>query len=75
MSVREIIEQLDGLTAAELNAIKQQISELASRRTTGVASPPGGRVLHAERTDGRLVLTGAEVVRQAEVNAILDEFP
>ena len=31
--------------------------------------------LHAERVAGRLILAGPRVVRQAEVEAILDEFP
>jgi hypothetical protein len=31
--------------------------------------------LHAERIAGRLILAGPRVVRQAEVEAILDEFP
>ena len=33
------------------------------------------RSLRAERIEGRLVLTGTEIVRQAEVDVILNEFP
>jgi hypothetical protein len=31
--------------------------------------------LHAERVAGHLILAGPRIVRQAEVEAILDEFP
>jgi len=75
MSAHEIIEQLPGLTAAELDAVRQRIIELASRETAGVSGRSDGRVLRAERIEGRLVLTGTGIVRQAEVDAILDEFP
>ena len=70
MSTREIIAELPRLTLAELHAVEQRIAELTSRQTTSAA---GG--LHAERVAGRLVLAGPRVVRQAEVEAILDEFP
>jgi hypothetical protein len=75
MGVREIIEQLPSLTTAELDAVKQRISELVTRETAGVAGRSNGGVLRPERIDGRLILKGAGVVRQAEVDAILDEFP
>ncbi len=70
MSTREIIAELPHLTVAELHAVGQRIVELTSRQTTGAG--PG---LHAERVAGHLVLAGPRVVRQAEVEAILDEFP
>lgn len=62
MSTRGII--------AELHAVEQRIVELTSRQTTEVGSG-----LHAERIAGRLVLAGPRVVRQADVDAVLDEFP
>ena len=68
MSARDIIAELPRLTATELRAIGQRIGELASRRSDAGA-------LRAERVAGRLVLAGARVVRQTEVEAILDEFP
>ena len=70
MSTREIIAELPRLTLAELHAVEKRITELTSRQTTGAATG-----LHAERVAGRLVLAGPRVVRQAEVEAILDEFP
>lgn len=70
MSTREIIAELPRLTAAELHAVEQRIVELTSRQTT-----EAGKGLRAERIGGRLILAGPRVVRQAEVEAILDEFP
>ena len=70
MSTREIIAELPRLTAAELRAVEQRIAELTTSRTTG-----DGLALRAERRAGRLILAGPRVVRQAEVEAILDEFP
>lgn len=49
--------------------IERRINEL----TSGVASNAG--TLRVERAAGRLVLAGSRVVRQADVEAILDEFP
>jgi hypothetical protein len=70
MSTREIMAELPRLTVAELRAVEQRIFELTSRQTTDAG--PG---LHAERIAGRLVLAGPRVVRQTEVEAIIDEFP
>ncbi len=70
MSTREIIAELPRLTVAELQAVEQRIIELTSRKMTDAG---GG--LHAERIAGRLVLAGSRVVRQADVEAVLDEFP
>lgn len=75
MSAREIIEQLPGLTAAELQAVEQRISELISRAVTATDHLSNGRVLRPQRIAGRLVLTGPGIIRQAEVAAVLDEFP
>ena len=70
MSTREIIAELPRLTLAELHAVEQRIAELTSRQPTNAAVG-----LHADRIAGRLVLAGPQIVRQAEVEAILDEFP
>ena len=70
MSTRQIIAELPRLTVAELHAVGQRIAELTSRQTTDA-----GTGLRAERIAGRLILAGPRVVRQAEVEAILDEFP
>ena len=69
MSTREIIAELPRLTAADLHAVEQRIVELTSRTTAAATG------LRAERIDGHLILAGPRVVRQAEVEAILDEFP
>ena len=70
MSTREIIAELPRLTLAELHTVEQRIAELTSHQRTGAAVG-----LRAERIAGRLVLAGPQVIRQAEVEAILDEFP
>ena len=66
MSTREIIAELPRLTVAELRAVEQRIAELTSEASRG---------LRAERIAGHLILAGPRVIRQAEVEAILDEFP
>ena len=68
MSTREIIAELPRLTLAELHAVEQRIAELIARRGTN-----GATGLHAERMAGRLVLTGSNVIRQAEVEHLLLE--
>ena len=70
MSTREIIAELPRLTLAELHAVEQRIAELTAGRPADTATG-----LHAERVAGHLVLAGSRTVRQAEVEAILDEFP
>ena len=70
MSTREIIAELPRLAVADLQAVERRIVELTSRQTTGAA-----KGLRAARIAGRLILAGPRVVRQAEVEAILDEFP
>ncbi len=66
MSTSQIIEELPRLSAAELREIERHISEL----TNAAASE-----LHAENIGGRLVLAGPRLIRQADVDAILDELP
>jgi hypothetical protein len=76
MSTREIIAELPHLTLAELRVVEQRIVELTSRAATGADSlPDANRGLRVERNAERLILAGPRVVRQAEVEAILDEFP
>jgi hypothetical protein len=75
MSVREIIAELPGLTVAELHAVERRIVELTSLRTIGGNRPSDAdKGLRVERIAGRLVLAGPRVVRQAEVESILDDF-
>ena len=75
MSVREIIEELPHLSPDDLEAIEQRIVELAARKTTAAGDLLEGSALRAERLDGHLLLSGARTIRQAEVEAILAEFP
>jgi len=75
MSAREIIKELAHLTPSELQAIGQRIAELAARKPTTAGGFLDGRVLRAERLAGRLLLSGPRTIRQAEVEAILAEFP
>ncbi|MEO6752498.1 MAG: hypothetical protein ABIP85_12035 [Chthoniobacteraceae bacterium] len=68
MSTREIIAELPRLTLNELHSVAKRIAELtASRAADGITG------LHAERIAGRLVLTGSNVIRQAEVEHLLLE--
>jgi hypothetical protein len=71
MSTSDIIAELPRLTTAELHAIEQCIVELTSRPIPTAVC----RNLRAERQAGRLILAGTQVVRQAKVEAILEEFP
>lgn len=75
MSAREIIEELSHLTPLELRAIERRIAELAARKATAPGGLLDGSALRAERLDGRLLLSGTRTIRQAEVEAILAEFP
>jgi hypothetical protein len=70
MSTREILAELPRLSVAELRAVEQRIVELTSGQSTDTTTG-----LRAERIARHLVLAGPRVVRQAEVEAILDEFP
>jgi hypothetical protein len=74
MSTREIIAELPHLTDAELMAIEQRILELRSH-STGIKEDCDSGGLHLERFEGRLVLVGSHAVRQADVDAILADFP
>jgi poly(3-hydroxybutyrate) depolymerase len=74
MSTREIIAELPHLTAAELLTIEQRISELRSRSGDG-NEYCDDRGLHLERVGGRLVLVGPHIIQQADVEAILADFP
>lgn len=74
MSAREIIAELPRLTVAELYAVEQRIVELTSLRTTGASRlSAADNGLHTERIAGRLIFVGSRVIRQAEVESILDE--
>ncbi len=70
MSTREIIAELPRLTPTELHEVEKRIAELTSRQCESA-----GAGLRAERIAGHLLLAGPRAVRQAEVEAILDEFP
>lgn len=72
MSAREILAELPRLTSDELRVVARRIHELTSAQPT-----PTGETgtMRAERIEGRLLLVSPRVIRQAEVDAILDEFP
>ena len=65
MSVQEIIAELPKLKPDEFRRVQEKVEDLAKTKHR----------LHAERIAGRLVLAGPRIVRQVEVEAILDEFP
>jgi hypothetical protein len=69
MSAREIIAELPRLSEADLRAVADRIAELTSPSSQEDAP------LRAKRVGGRLVLSGAKAIRQAEVEMILEEFP
>ena len=66
MSAGQIIEELPRLTPAELQAIERRILEITTRYSAK---------LRPENSAGRLVLVGPRLIRQAEVDAILEELP
>ncbi len=65
MSAQEIIAELPKLKPDEFRLVQEKVEDLAKAKHR----------LYAERNAGRLVLAGPRVIRQAEVEAILDEFP
>jgi len=65
MSAQEIIAELPKLKPDEFRLVQAKVEDLAKSKHR----------LHAERSAGRLVLAGPRIVRQAEVEAILEEFP
>jgi len=65
MSAQEIIAELPKLKPDEFRLVQEKVDDLAKVKNR----------LHAERIAGRLILAGPRIVRQTEVEAILDEFP
>ena len=65
MSAQEIIAELPKLKPDEFRLVQEKVEDLAKAKHR----------LYAERIEGRLVLAGSRLVHQAEVEAILDEFP
>jgi len=65
MSAPEIIAELPKLKPDEFRLVREKVEDLVKEKHR----------LHAERTAGHLILAGPRIVRQAEVEAILDEFP
>lgn len=72
MSAREIIQELPRLTAAELRDVQRRIDELTRASAEATKVEPA---LHAIERAGQLVLSGDRPIRQAEVAAILADFP
>ena len=81
--VREILAITDPIPSSNGTPAGHTSAPLAS--LAGYAEPMGTMTneeidravsgLHSERIAGRLVLIGPRVVRQTEVEAILDDFP
>ncbi|MCX6980997.1 MAG: hypothetical protein NTV08_09640 [Verrucomicrobia bacterium] len=82
---RLVQAKVDALAKAKRRTIGEALLEVAgtaeglprnmARNHDHDRSSDTGTGLHAERIAGRLILAGPRVVRQAEVEAILDEFP
>lgn len=66
MSAGQIIEELPRLTPAELQAIERRILEITTRYSAK---------LRPEISAGRLVLVGPRIIRQTEVDDIMEELP
>ena len=71
MSYAEVLAEIPRLTPAQRREVLRRVcdAEVAAGSATAVAG------YRSERVDGRLVLTAPRVIRQAEVLAILEEYP
>jgi hypothetical protein len=70
MSFAEVLAEIPKLTAEQRRELLLQL-----RAAEEPSADTGSRDFKSERRDGRLVLTSPRMIRQAEVEAILSEFP
>lgn len=75
MSTRDILEELPRLSSADLKAIQRRITEIAAGAESADGNRCGEETLQIENSNGHLVLAGSRVIRQSQVQAILNEFP
>lgn len=67
----QVLAEIPRRTPEQRREVLRRVCD-AEIATDSAAAAPGYR---SERVDGRLVLTAPRVIRQAEVHAILEEFP
>lgn len=70
MSFSDVVTEIARFSRAQRLELLRVVLKLDD--TSAGGSPNG---LHAERVDGRLLLVGPQVIRQEQVDAILEEFP
>jgi hypothetical protein len=68
MSFAEILDEIQRLTP-------EQRREVLRRACDAKVASAAAEGFRSERVDGRLVLLAPRVIRQVEVEAILNEFP
>jgi hypothetical protein len=69
MSFTEVIAEIPRLTREQRREVLRCVLD------SDIEQAPAAGGFHSRRVDGRLVLTAPRVIRQAEVEAILEEFP
>jgi hypothetical protein len=71
MSFAELLAEIPRLTPEQRRELIRQVCSLDARSNSG----PAAAGFQMKRMHGRLVLTAPRVIRQAEVGAILADFP
>jgi hypothetical protein len=70
MSFTEVLAEIPRLTPEQRRELLRRVQSVEN--SAGTSAVPG---FVAQRTTGSLVLSAPRVIRQAEVDAILNEFP
>ena len=70
MSLAEVLAEVPKLTSDERRELLRVVSQME-----GDVSEAVGQTLRAERIGGRVVLVSDRVIRQSEVDSILEEWP
>ncbi len=70
MSFAEVLDEIPRLTPDQRREVLRRV-----RDAEAVSSPAMAEGFLSERVDGRLILRAPRVIRQVEVDAILEEFP
>ena len=71
MSYAQVLAEIPRLTPAQRREVLRRVCDAE----VAAGSPMTVAGYRSERVDGRLVLTAPRVIRQAEVVAILEEYP
>ena len=70
MSFAEVLAEIPKLTPEQRQELLRCVHDMEDR--PGTVAAPG---FETQRPAGRLILSAPRVIRQAEVDAILSEFP